>query len=283
MNRLRHESDWGFRFYELLLNTVLLACNRYSDSEIENVEKLKEELAELDAQVIESKDALMAHRLFEMAVSMICHTYGIKICFLFDEFDEIYQTMPKEVFAQLRAIRDANKYRTSYILFLRNLPERLRVPLDNEGFYELISRNHVGIGPYSPADTLHVISQLEDRHGYVLDETKREWLKQFSGGHPGLIQALLKLLKDNSDASTQLGNMEWFARQEVVAEEFRKLWEGLLPEERDGLRAIAHGDPNAVSKQTEKLLEAKGLIKTSGGRTVFFTPLLGYWIIISKA
>src|SRR5690606_948642 len=124
MNNMRYEVDWSFQFYELMLYSILLTCNR--NSSMEGINDLKTELAELDAQIIQSKDALTAHRLFGMAVNKICQIYNIQLCFLFDEFDVTYQTMPKEVFAQLRAIRDANKYRLLFVLFLRTLPEKLR-------------------------------------------------------------------------------------------------------------------------------------------------------------
>lgn len=277
MNRMRYENDWGFQFYELLLHTVLLACNKSKPTD--KTQMLKQELAAYDAQVIQSKDALTAHRLFEMAMTQICHTHKIQICFLFDEFDDTYKTMPREVFAQLRAIRDANKYCISYVLFLRNLPEKLRDPLDNEGFFELISRNMLGMGPFSPQDRLHIIEQLEERREYKLDRNTREWLSANSGGHPGLIHALFAILKEQTRSAERLQDLEWFARQDLVREEFRKLWAGLLDEEQAGLTEIARGNLSAMSPETGKLLLAKGLIKPSGGRMIFFTPLFGYWLL----
>ncbi|MFN8383644.1 MAG: hypothetical protein U0V02_16990 [Anaerolineales bacterium] len=277
MNRMRHENDWSFQFYELLLHTLLLTCNRCVS--MEKIEALKVELATLDSQVIQSKDALMAHRLFEMAVNMICQSYNIQICFLFDEFDETYQSMPHEVFAQLRAVRDANKYRLTYILFLRNLPERLRSPKDNESFYELISRNMLGLGPYSAMDSFHIIGQLEKRRDHELNKATREWVWVNSGGHPGIIQALFTLAKEKPLSTAQMQNTEWIARQEIVREEFRKIWDGLLEEEQDAIRKIAHGDQKFVSPSTGKLLLAKGLIKPSGKQSVaLFNPLFSYWL-----
>jgi hypothetical protein len=277
MNRLRSENDWGFRFFELLLNTVLFACNKNESTE-EN-EKLRIALATLDSEVIESKDALKAHRLFEMAVNMLCQSYGIKICFLFDEFDATYQTMPHELFAHLRAVRDANKYRVSYALFLRNLPEKLRDPIDNESFYELISRNMIGMGPYSPQDGYHIIEQLEKRREYVLSQNKREWLYIASGGHPGLIQALFAIFKDHPSITVETGNVTWFAGQESVKEEFRKLWMGLLEEEKNGLLEFARGNHITMSQATGKLLTAKGLLKPAASGIDFFSPLFRYWLL----
>lgn len=276
MNRMRHENDWEFNFFELLLHTILLACNRCGT--MEKIGELKEELATLDSQVIQSKDALMAHRLLEMAVNMICQSYGIQIYFLFDEFDETYKTMPREVFSQLRAIRDANKYRLSYILFLRNLPEKLRSPSENESFYELISRNMLGLGPYSEKDSLHIISQLEKRREYELSKDSREWIWVNSGGHPGIIQALFTLAKEKIIGGSQIQNLERLAKQELIHEEFRKIWDGLLDDEKVAINKIAQSDQNSISATMGKLLLAKGLVKTSGGHVQLFSPLFAYWL-----
>lgn len=273
MNRMRHENDWAFQFYELLLNTLLLTCNRCVS--MDKVETLRVDLAALDSQVIQSKDTLMAHRLFEMAVNMICQSYNIQICFLFDEFDDTYQTMQRELFSQLRAIRDANKYRLTYILFLRNLPEKLRSPKDNESFYELISRNMLGLGPYSAMDSFHIIGQLEKRRDHELNKENREWVWNNSGGHPGLIQALFAFVKENSLTTAQKQNPEWLVKQEIIREEFRKIWNGLLDEEQDALKKIAQGDQKSVSFSTGTLLLGKGIVKTSG---ILFSPLFEYWI-----
>jgi hypothetical protein len=277
MNRLRSEVDWGFHFFELMLNTVLLTCNKNEPTE-EN-EKIREELASLDAQVIESKDALMAHRLFEMAVTMLCQSYGIKICFLFDEFDATYKAMPRELFSHLRAVRDANKYMVSYALFLRNLPERLHDPRDNEDFYELISRNMIGIGPYSPQDGHYIIEQLEKRREYTLSQSKREWLYIASGGHPGLIQALFTIFKERPSLTVEAGNVTWFAGQESVKEEFRKIWMGLLEEEQNGLLEFARGNHITMSQATGKLLAGKGLLKPAAGGIDFFSPMFRPWLL----
>jgi hypothetical protein len=277
MNRLRSEVDWGFHFFELMLNTVLLTCNKNESTE-EN-ENIRKELASLDAQVIESKDALMAHRLFEMAVTMLCQSYGIKICFLFDEFDGTYKTMPHELFGHLRAVRDANKYMASYALFMRNLPEKLRDPKENESFYELISRNMLGIGPYSPQDSYYIIDQLERRREFMLPQAKREWLYIASGGHPGLIQALFAIFKDHPSITVETGNVNWFAGQEAVKEEFRKLWMGLLEEEKNGLLEFARGNHITMSQATGKLLTAKGLLKPAAGGIDFFSPMFRPWLL----
>jgi hypothetical protein len=261
-----------------MLSTVLFACNKVKSTEV--TEKIKSDIADLYSDVLESKDALKAHRLFEMAVNMICQSYDLRLCFLLDEFDETYQTMPRELFAHLRAIRDANKYRVSYALFLRNLPEKLRDPVENEGFYELISRNMVGLGPYSRQDTFHVIEQVGKRHAVTLTDDMREGFYKLSGGHPGFIQALIKLAKENPNSLPPASNIEWYAKQNPVQEEFRKIWIGLLEDERLGFLKFIKGNHSPMSPETGKLLLAKGLLKSSADNSSVsvFSPLFEYWL-----
>ena len=278
MNRLRVENEWGFRFFELMLSTVLFACNKAKSTD--EVEKIKAAIADLYSDVLESKDALKAHRLFEMAVNMICQSYGIRLCFLLDEFDETYQSMPRELFAHLRAIRDANKYRVSYVMFLRNLPEKLRDPVDNEGFYELLARNMLGLGPYSKQDTFQVIEQIGKRLEITLSDGAQDGIYLLSGGHPGFVLALLKVLKENPNSLPATFNIEWYAKQSVIQEEFRKIWIGLLEDERTGFLEFIRGNHPPMSPETGKLLLAKGLLKLSADNNtaIIFSPLFEYWL-----
>jgi hypothetical protein len=277
LNRIGQGLDWSFHFYELMLSAILFDCSKHQKTD--QVKEMEAMLAGLDSQVLNSKDPLMAHRLFEMAVNKLCQTYQIKLCFLFDEFDETYKNMPGEIFAQLRAIRDANKYRVSYAMFLRNLPENLRPPTENEGFYELLSRNMIGIGPFTRQDSLRVvIRQLEERKNYPLSPETRDWLYYVSGGHPGLIHALFSILKDNPQALQQTSNLEWYATQESVGEEFRKIWNGLMDNEKAGLLIFARGNPKEISPQTSKMLYAKGLLQQTANSTKYFSPLFGFYL-----
>lgn len=279
MNRLRLDGDWGFNFFELLLNSVLLAF--YACESTEEIEKLKLDLALLDSQVIESKDALKAHRFFEMAVHMLCHTYSMRLCFLLDEFDETYQTMPREIFAHLRAIRDENKYLISFALFLRNAPDKLRSPTENESFYELISRNMVGIGPFSREDTIQILEEMEDRHGISLTSDQRDWLYFLSGGHPGFLQALIKsLLEVRRKTFSEMPTLEWYTEQEFTLEESRKIWLGLLADEQTSLLNFVRNKRNDIPPGIRKLLMTKGLLVESkvDNTERVFSPLFAYWL-----
>lgn len=278
MNRFNSglEGGWNFHFYQLLLHSILLASSRNNDAE--NGERINNELMEFNSQVIISKDELMAHRVYEMAVNRLCQKYNLKLCFLFDEFDETYRNMPLEIFAHLRAVRDANKYFVSYGLFLRTLPENLQSPVNNEVFFELISSNMVGIGLYSKQDTLSIIDQWENRHEYPLTSDHREWLWDYSGGHPGIAHALFGLLQKSTQTTSKLNDIEWITQQETVSEELRKIWNGLSKDEHTALRQIKQKDQQSITRSIGTQLAAKGLIKLVNSELIFFSPVFEYWL-----
>lgn len=278
MNRIhqRQDGNWSFQFYELLLHSILLTSNR--NNEAEHGQTITDELTALDSQVIISKDELMAHRVLEMSISRICQKYRIKLCFIFDEFDETYRDMPLEVFAQLRAIRDANKYFVSYGLFLRNLPEKLRAPSLNEAFYELISSRMIGLGLYPKRDIFPILEQWEKRHERRLSADLKEWLWEQSGGHPGVAHVLFALITESSISTAKLRDTEWFARQETIHEEFRKIFEGLTKEEQTAMRDAKGGRQNSIPDLIGKQLLAKGLVKLVNSRLIFFSPIFSVWL-----
>lgn len=269
-------NDPTWAFYELLVSSILLDLNNH-----EKIEGLEDEIAKIDSDIIQNRDPLLALRLFELEVNKLCQLYELKLTFLLDEFDEAYQTLPREIFLQLRAVRDANKNRVSFALFLRNMPERLRPPKDNESFYELLSRNPIGIGPYRRLDALQIIQQLEARKQYSITMDQRERIFQASGGHAGLMQALLGVLVERPQSFQKLDQPDWtkwLIQEPTVLEECRKIWDGLSEEEQQGLLAFQAGEYKKISLPIEKLLFTKGLLRTNGTGVQYFSDLFKEYI-----
>lgn len=277
MNRLSvRDEPWAF--YELLLNSTLLELSYHK-----TLEERKQEFWDINTKVIESHDLLLALRYFELVVNILCQEYNIGLCFLLDEFDKTYGSLSTDTFSQLRAIRDANKYLVIYGIFLRDLPERLR-PLpdpDNEDFYELISRNMLGLGPYSKADTLEIIRKLEQRRGLQISQFQRDRLYEASGGHIGLVQVLLTILMEDEPLFQKLGStgwLEWLSQLQMSKEESRKIWIGLSKDEQDGLSAFLKGNYFNIPDPVSKLLRAKGLIRKVNNAPCLFSPIFEHYV-----
>ena len=264
-----------WKFFELLLNSIVLESSKHENNAI------RTDLVDLNGKVIQGHDLLLAQRFFEMAVNRLCQEFDLKLCFMLDEFDESYKNFSRETFSQLRAVRDANKNRVLYAIFLRSLPERLRPSRDNESFFELFSYNKIGLGPYSKVDTLQILQQLESRRNYPLTPAQRERLYEASGGHIGLAKACLGILIENPQALQSIGTagwLDWFGRQPANIEECRKIWDGLDQDEKDSLLAFATGDQSKISIDATKLLFMKGLLHTSDTGNSFFSPVFGQYV-----
>lgn len=274
LNRMPISDNWGFYFFELLLSSIALCCIGREDVDSE----VMKELVDLDSKVIERRDTLCALRFFEWEVSKICQKYDIKLCFLFDEFDEAYRKLPREVFAQLRAVRDANKSRLLYGMFLRVSPKKLRTDNDNESFYELVTRNVIGIGPYTRADIIDVIQNLEKEWDIKITPEKREKIASASGGHPGMVKVLLSLVKEPLHAQKldDQNWLSWFSIQETILEECEKIWRGLEDDEKSTLLAPFQG--GNVNGSAAHLLAIKGVLQKSDTGGKVFSPFFEQYL-----
>jgi hypothetical protein len=271
LNRHHDTDDWNF--YELLLSSMMLSCRQHDD-----ISGIFEQLVDLDRRVMESKDYLQALRFFELAVYRLCKINNINLCFLLDEFDEMYRTMPKEILAQLRAVRDANKYQVCYGLFLRDLPERLRETSDNENFYELLSHRMIGLGPLSYDDAIRAIQQMEERREISLSLKWRDAFVTASGGHPGLLQALLSIYTNTTKENESIRDLKWLVKQEFIAEECEKIWDSLSEEEQVWLLEAVRGHFDLIPPKVLKLLTAKGILQKKGDGYEVFSPIFDRYL-----
>jgi hypothetical protein len=274
LNRHYPKEEW--HFYELLINSLALSCSQYEDTPEINTTEIYEQIAMIDSQVIESRDFLRALRLFELCIHMLCKKHEINLCILLDEFDEMYRTMSKEIFAQLRAIRDANKNQLCYGLFLRDLPNRLRDTSKIESFYELFSHRMIGLGPYGHDDGIKVVQQIENRERHPLSPEWREAFYNASGGHPGIINALFNQKFDLSISKELIKEPSWIINQGIVKEECGKIFDSLSQEEQQGLLAFVHD--KSISHPVLELLKAKGLIKKVDEKYIIFSPIFNIYL-----
>jgi len=262
-NRLAELSEWGL--YELLLTALTETSGQHPAGR-----SLRAEFVALRREVITSGNALLARRHVELAAHMLCREQGLRLCFLLDEFDELYRAVPPLALANLRALRDANKYWLCYIPIMREHPARVRPPSECEGFYELFSRIILGLTPYTRADAERVLQQLEARKDQQLPQAARAQLLRLSGGHPGLMVALFDALIHDGIPQPRDWE-EWALSQPTIQEECSKLWGSLATDERVALTRLVHGGD--TSDYVRRVLELKGLVCVQNGRVCLFSPL----------
>ncbi len=265
-NRMAEISEWGL--YELILTALAEAVN----------EDARAPLLKLRHEAIIEHNALLAQRNAEMALKMLCQEEGLRVVLVLDEFDECYQELSPQTLANLRGLRDMNKYLLTYLLFTRDTLDALRNPDDVQGFYELLSRNAIGLTPYGKNDALRVIAQQAARRKSQLRQAPidyADYVLRLSGGHPGLIVALLDGLTKTQPEENEW--QVWAMQLPGVQEECRKLWEGLRTAEQHTLNHLAQEIETGFRERGSLLL--KGLIRDQGGgKLTFFSPLFRAYI-----
>lgn len=269
LNRLTEMSEWGV--YELILTALAEICGQH----LQAIE-LRDTIIDLRRDAILHHDAVLTRRNAELVVHMLCQEQSLKLVFILDEMDEAYRVLPALALANLRALRDANKYQLAYCLLLREHPGRLRNISDIEGFYELFSRSVFGLGPYEPDDTHRILHQLEERKQYDLSRAERACIVQSSSGHPGLIVALFDIFaRGSNDISEDF--LQNALEYQSVREECEKLWGGLADDERLALHYIAQ--KREVSDDVQAVLALKKLIQWHDGYGYrLFNPVFTHFV-----
>ncbi|RPH56436.1 MAG: hypothetical protein EHM81_02240 [Chloroflexi bacterium] len=271
MNRLSEYTEW--EFYELMLFNIIQTIGQSENKELDKLSSeimLKFLMPILDSPEKPTK----ALRFLELAITKILMAdEKLFLCFLLDEFDDAYPKLPAKLFAHLRGIRDTNKNRLCYALFLRNLPRVVRPAKDHEGFYELFSRTMIKIGPYSKDDSISMLKQLESRKNIPVQlPVTFDKIYFAAGGHPGMMQAIFGFLAYMSETDPNLVDVNWLVEQDNVKEECQKLFDSLETLEKDALVTFAK-DRTRPGREAASSLIAKGLVKLQDRNLIIFSPV----------
>lgn len=269
VNKMLKRSLWGLS--ELMLHQLMIELtNQGAD------EAALETVDDLHRKATEPKTRYLALRYLDRAVGIACNRLGLRLVFLFDEFDDLCRTMSPHGFAALRALRDDYKYQLMYVvatrLELNRLPDEIA---EIEAFEELVSPNTIYLGPYSEADARFMLHRLEARHNIRLNDEIANRLLAATGGHPGLLRAAYQAaIKYPSDLSGAL------ALSPQVQDECRRIWLSLVPDEQRVIASLASDTP--VGEHQADVLELLRHKRMIGGpwtdQDLVFSPLFAEYI-----
>lgn len=248
-NKLLERTEWGL--WELMLHQIL-ACLSGSGMEpasYREIDDLYQRAAMLDARHI-------ALRYLDRAVGLACKNLGLRLVFLFDEFDDLYRTLPSQAFDALRALRDDNKYNLMYITATqRELPRLRNADERCEAFEELTTLNTIWLGAYTKADARYALQRLASRHKVVLNEKQMRSILQSAGGHPGLIRAIFLAMQDQP-----INTPGSLLTDKRVQEECRRIWQSLAKDEHKALVLLSRTNYIPNTDGVHELLRQKGLL-----------------------
>jgi DNA-binding winged helix-turn-helix (wHTH) protein len=262
---LAERAEWAV--YELMLNRLI---DQLRPLGIEG--EAVEELASLYQEVTHTRDPLAAQRALERCVDLFCRRPARRIALLFDEFDAVFRTLDPSLFSTLRTIRDAHKGQVSYVVVVTDDLAHLREDLTEvDHFYRLVGRNVCGLGPYGEMDARRMIDYLASQRSIKLSEEDMRCLIELSGGHAGLLKAILSQLWDAPQKGELLEIAPALTEEPTVQAECRKVWASLPGGEQATLGTLvaeALADPHALRR-----LKRKGLVRVGQPQPLIFSSL----------
>lgn len=207
--------------------------------------------------------AYMGLRYFELGLEFFMRR-GIKIVFMFDEFEEIMRKMPAKFFQTLRGLRDNYKSQLAYLTFSRepipimvknfNQPE-----LEIEPFTELFTDNLYYVGPYNQADATKMVERLNNRNqqqsaysNYAID-----FLLFATGRFAGILRAGFRELKYLGNITpSDINNADMIRRlaaRRPIYTECETIWKSLTDVEQQVLVSIVRQE-SQVSHEIEQIV-----------------------------
>lgn len=269
----RSDSDEQFRCwagYELLLHRLYIEFYPF-----EILGDDADSFYELYGNLQNGNNPLFAYmglRYLEIGIDMFMRR-GVRIVFMFDEFELLLREMPVKFFLTLRGLRDAYKSSLSYLAFSRLplpvLVERNHLPESEiEPFIELFTDNTFFIGPYNDTDARNMVNGLTRRNQRsALPDHIIDFLLAASGRFAGILRASYRMLGSLGDISPGDEKNErlitLLASREPVRTECETIWNGLLPLEQRVLKMLIRQIPMVSNHETDeatKLLVQKRLV-----------------------
>lgn len=217
----------------------------------------------------------LALRTLQDICKNLCEQHEIQLIFMFDQFDDLWQTLEPQFFLNLRHLRDQFKYCVTYLTITRNRLERMRQDTKAiESFWELFSVHTYGLGPYNDSDALIMLKRLATRAGISSNEIPPDIIN-ISGGHPAILRAIFWAFHNSSQKSL---NIDDLLNTPSIVQECEKVWLDLSPAEQQITQFAAQQIPLSHYKlEVLNDLRMKGIV--SGNPPSLFSPLFAAYIL----
>ena len=245
-----------------------------------------EQISHYHELLLDAKDdALKVQRYFKLALRVLLGQPKRRLVFLFDQFDDVYQEADPRLFANLRGLREAYKYRISFLVFTRDmLPNLIDMDPAREEFYELLASNIMGLKPYAKSDALSVLARVAQRNQLLLTDDLQDCLYQLAGGHAGLLRSALLGIAHRQlvDQLRQPDAVQMLLQIPGMEMECDKLWRSLSTHEQRTLLAITQTFEKGIDVNVVAQLQIKGLL-TEGETAEIFSPIFTEFVSVQEA
>ena len=269
-------------FYELVLR-----CLRESSDELANLPELTAAYETLVAPA----SNLQVPLSFDQGLTAVLQTMRRKLVLIFDEFDEPFTNIDSRVFLNLRAKKDRYSNQLAYMTATVDPLARLRpTEYHCSEFCELFSHRTWYLAPLTRSDVDRMIRRYRDAYDVPFVPADFDFIYQWAGGHPCLIEGVCRLLEaalDGDDSGKEYTDPadRWpihtavarlFRLDDTLSYECGKIWDSRDDEEKAALLALVSGQDEVDATQIADLLRKHILLKIEGKPRLFGRLMASY-------
>lgn len=265
-------------FYEAALRSALAEVKRLGAARA-----LVGRLQDLYHKVVEPSSPFLVPLGFNEAVVALSEELDRRVIFLFDEFDEPFASLDGRIFLNLRALRDKYGNRLCFVTATGTELCEQRQDAEASEFCEMFAEHAVYLTGLIPDEARQVIVGIARNEDAELDHDEIDFVLKQAGGHLGLLQAVTAvLIREATGVSSNLRAPSLMvARQQldsdgIVRAECAKLWEQLLPGDRDALLRFLLSGGKLPLDAAMQVLVRKGILIGGEAPAVFGELFAGY-------
>lgn len=228
---------------------------------------LDDRLNQLYHKIVEPPNDFIVPLSFNDAIDLLNRELDRQIVFLFDEFDEPFAQLDGRVFLNLRALSDRFGKRLSYVAATTAPLTGRSADSDVGEFVELfVGHQHV-LGMLDEQESRALMAELAEAEDAKLNARQIDFVVEQAGGHPALLQAVVRVVLDVEAAAPALARIEGLAlareRLEddpIARAECGKLWNQLSDAEREALISLVLDPALSLEPALQQGLTDRGVL-----------------------
>jgi hypothetical protein len=241
--------------------------------------ELVRQLESMWSVAVETSSPERIRQTLEGAVDAITHLGIHRIIMVFDDFDSVVEKVPAEALKGLRALRDDFRTQLMYVTVTRRELAFIRPEREIHDLLEIVASTTIPIGPYRQTDADFMIERLSHRQELkpVLTDAERLLMVELSGGHAGLLKALISARREGMTLTSTQSPISELSGYGNIQAECATIHDSLEKREWNALIEVSQG--HELDHTDLHRLQRKGLVRPRSENEVeIFSPLFADFI-----
>ncbi|HEX9115866.1 MAG TPA: winged helix-turn-helix domain-containing protein [Anaerolineae bacterium] len=215
---------------------------------------------------------------FAQAMAAIGDQLPQHVVFLFDELDGPLARIHGRIFLNLRALKDHHWQGLTYITATNSRLSQIRNDGDVSEFDELFAPYTHYLFPLNDDETAAYATGYATAAGVTFSGDDLAFLRQWTGGHPGILAAVCRILGEQTGAPMREPMQDIIIHRRVadlisrditVQSECKKIWEDLSASEQTALLWLLGGGDEREPAEMASVID-KHLVVGGGPERRFF-------------